>query len=113
MWYKAGTRLNLISPVAEIREINGANYQYIVDWINEGAQDPKETATAYKEGKEVTIYIPTFTPDRDGWGINNRLDFTVGVSATIYSSYIAKLANGRFIVFDSLHLESACEEISE
>jgi hypothetical protein len=61
-----------------------------------------------ESGTDATVYFHTYHPE---YGINNRLDFKIGEGPIpLFPPYIAKMENGGFICFDSLHIHSALEE---
>ena len=91
----------LMSPIVEIREINGKNYEEVIDWCGGMIIDNQDNS--------VTVYFYTYDPE---YRVNNRMDFVKGQTVFVFPPYIAKLENGSFISFESQHIHSALEPIA-
>lgn len=93
--------MRLVSPIVEVREINGKNYEEIMEWCDGMVID--------NGNNSITVYFSTYHPE---YKINNRMDFIKGDnSSKVFTEYIAKMENGSFISFESLHIDSALEPI--
>lgn len=90
----------LVSPIVEIREINGTNYAEVMEWCG-GMIAEEYDGTA-------TMYFYSYHPE---YKVNNRLDFPIGKHYPVFTTYIAKLENGHFVSFESQHLDSALEPV--
>jgi hypothetical protein len=94
--------MRFVSPIIEVRAIDGKNYEEVIEWCGGMVIDNADTS--------VTVYFSTYHPE---YKVNNRMDFVKGASYDkVYREYIAKMENGSFISFESLHLDAALEPLS-
>ena len=97
----------LASPIVEIKVLNGFNYKEVGEWCN--AYFVEEVV---RNGlTEIVMYVHTYDPAFGERGANNRLDVIKGVRSGTFTTYIAKLENGKFVLFDSITFDGAIEEM--
>lgn len=93
--------MRLVSPIVEVREINGKNYEEVMEWCDGMVVDNNDNS--------ATVYFSTYDPE---YKINNRMDFVKGDNSyKVFTAYIAKMENGSFVSFESQHIDSALEPI--
>lgn len=100
---KDPTSFMLVSPIVEIRILNGFNFREVGKWCK--ASYIEEVVKGNRT--EVTMYLFTYDPDFGDRGANNRLDFYKDEQEVTFVTYIAKLLNGKFVVFDSVTFDGA------
>jgi hypothetical protein len=100
---KEANSFKLVSPIVEIKVLNGFNFREVGEWCN--ASYIEEVVRGNRT--EISMYVFTYDPIFGERGANNRLDFLKDDQEMLFVTYIAKLENGKFVLFDSITFDGA------